>query len=201
MKKKIVATNIFMPIKSRSKISGRCSKSYIRRRGYKAGSKKRVPSRCIRSTSRSSVKREVWEKQYLQKKRSSQSRASRLTSKVTCPSGTVKRIAHMKRSTTGKEFAVPAACITDRGNKGKRTSLPPLKSGTLSQFGYSTFHTTAERHKALTDATKKLGYYSPYRKLIAVAIRLKNTSPDRTVILRADATWMKNNLFEKNKSK
>jgi len=102
----------------------------------------------------------------------------------TCKSGMILRKGYHRRSYTKKTGVrvkpayVPSACITDVGAIGKgMPGIGPLKKGELTSLGYSTSKTARSRHIALNAAIKKYGPLSTYRKLNAIAVYTKRTSP------------------------
>jgi hypothetical protein len=77
-----------------------------------------------------------------------------------------------KDGTKVKGKYVRQACTPNKGKPGKTTvegkTIPKLKKGELSHFGYSTHKNVDERHKALLKAVEKLSYATVIRKLNAV---------------------------------
>ena len=68
--------------------------------------------------------------------------------------------------------------------------IGPLNKGTLSQFGYATHKNELSRHRALAQAVRKYGALAISRKLNAVAVLTKNTSPKSSTIFKKDRKWV-----------
>jgi hypothetical protein len=102
------------------------------------------------------------------------------------------------RIRSGKRQYVPASCIPDVGNPGKGipTGAPgigALRKGDLTQFGYTDVTSMSEgrRHLALAKAVRTYGALSIWRKLNAVYVYTRNTSPASSRIFKADRDWIK----------
>lgn len=118
----------------------------------------------------------------------------------TCKSGYILRKGYTRKAYTKKTGAhvsatrVPASCIRDIGNPGKglsgTTGIGKLKEGDLSSFGYSANKTSRARHVALNAAIKKFGPLSVYRKLNAVAVYTKRTSPRKSKTFLEDRSYV-----------
>jgi hypothetical protein len=65
-----------------------------------------------------------------------------------------------------------------------------LKKGELGQYGYSTTAKATSRHRAINKATRKYGPLSVYRKLNALAVYTKNTSPKTSKTVKADRNYI-----------
>lgn len=118
-----------------------------------------------------------------------------------CPVGTIRRKAHTRKSYTRKTGArvekahVPSACIPDVGRPGKGLpggvpGIGKLKKGELSAFGYRPSASARSRHIALGAATRKHGALSVYRKLNALAVYTKRTSPSTSKTAKADRNYI-----------
>jgi hypothetical protein len=84
--------------------------------------------------------------------------------------------------------------LAPKGGKTRRgKGIGPLREGELSQFGYSGVAklSDARRHAALKLAVRKFGALSVIRKLNAVAVYTKNTSPKVSRIFRSDMAWIR----------
>jgi hypothetical protein len=102
-------------------------------------------------------------------------------------SGNVIHIVPKKAST----IVVPAACIKDRGKKGKGTQrIGPLRTGALKKYGYSASKTREERQRALRRAIGVYGLMNVYHKLDAVAKLTVRTSPKSSRIFSEDRDWV-----------
>jgi Family of unknown function (DUF5771) len=118
----------------------------------------------------------------------------------TCKSGHILRKGYTRKSYTRKTGAhvkrahVSAACIPDVGASGKglrgSKGIGTLKKGELAQFGYSASKTARSRHTALNAAIKKYGPLSVYRKLNAVAVYAKRTSPSTSKVFLRDRAFV-----------
>lgn len=181
-----------------------CPNGYIRRKGYTrkdaAGKKIRVKSKCIKSTRSPGYrnqKRSTWAKKYLAAKaKSHHSAAVRTHSKrIKCKPGYKRRSAYYVKRHNHKQV-VSAGCI--RNKKKKRTirkKIGPLNKGTLRKFGYHTTESSSERQKALAAAVKKIGWLPVFRKLNAVAILTKRTSPTKSKIFQTDKAWVRKKYY------
>lgn len=114
-----------------------------------------------------------------------------------CPPGQIVRDAYV-RVRLGQTQYVPSSCIRDVGNPGKGipTGAPgigPLRKGGLKKFGYSQVTTMSQsrRHLALREAVKAYGPLTTWRKLNAIYIYTKKTSPASSAIFKADRDWVK----------
>lgn len=127
-----------------------------------------------------------------------------------CPAGTIRRKAYHRKGYTKKSGVhvsatdVPSSCITDVGAIGKGvqgTGLPgigPLKKGELEAVGYDRHKTARSRHMALNAAIKKYGGLSTYRKLNAIAVYTKRTSPSASKTFKADRNYVGKKLGYKS---
>lgn len=77
-----------------------------------------------------------------------------------------------------------------KGLPGGEPGIGKLKEGELSKFGYSFGKTARSRHTAINAATKKHGALSVYRKLNALAVYTKNTSPGTSKKALADRNYV-----------
>lgn len=111
-----------------------------------------------------------------------------------CPPGTIYRKSCRKRS----GIRVAGNCITDVGAPGKGLAtggpgIGRLRIGDLSQFGYEhvTELSAARRHLALARAVAAYGPLSVFRKLNAVYVYTRRTSPESSRVFKADRDWIK----------
>ena len=72
----------------------------------------------------------------------------------------------------------------------RKGTIGKLEKGGLTKFGYSTHKTARTRHTALNAATKKHGALSVYRKLNALAVYTKRTSPSTSKKAKADRNYI-----------
>lgn len=114
-----------------------------------------------------------------------------------CPTGKILRDPYV-RVRLGQRQYVPAACVKDMGNPGKgipsgAPGIGPLRKGDLRRFGYTqvTKMSVERRHLALAAAVKKYGSLTVWRKLNAVFIYTKKTSPESSRVFKADRDWIK----------
>jgi hypothetical protein len=115
-----------------------------------------------------------------------------------CPRGTIRRNSYTRKSASGKESRVLSACIKDvglpgKGFKGDGPGIGLLEEGELSKFGYEhVVHlSTNDRHTALTKAVKEYGSLTVFRKLNAVYVLTKYTSPATSILFLRDRNWVK----------
>ena len=102
-----------------------------------------------------------------------------------CKKGEILR----KGYKTKKGTKVKASCIKDQGLPGKGPKvLPELKKGTLGL--YSTKKTDLSRHRALLKAARNTSKNTVIRKLNAVSILTKNTSPKSSKKVRKDMHYL-----------
>lgn len=123
---------------------------------------------------------------------------------------TIRRKGYHRRGYTKKSGVhvkgtyVPPTNIPDVGHPGKGvqgTGLPgigPLKKGELEAVGYSRSKSARSRHTALNAAIKKYGGLSTYRKLNAVAVYTKRTSPAASKTFKADRNYIGRKLGYKS---
>jgi hypothetical protein len=118
------------------------------------------------------------------------------TAGIRCPRGQIARKAHHKTLRSGKGVYVASKCIKDRGAPGRWQSVKhmmgigPLKKGSLSIVGYHANDSTEKRHVALEKAVHHYGKSSTVKKLNAVAIYTKRTTPSRSRTYRRDRNWV-----------
>ena len=118
-----------------------------------------------------------------------------------CGKGSILRKAYVRESARGKRVFVPASCIPDVGIPGKGLTkgltkgqgIGPLRQGELARFGYKKVIelSTARRHLALAAAVKEYGALSVWRKLNAVYIYTRHSSPASSEVFRSDRDWIK----------
>jgi hypothetical protein len=179
-------------------VSGSCPAGYHPRRSYRVRrTGTLVAGACVRATTKSGPRRAFL--RATRKRMTKRLRGIRKSRRgvTSCPSGQIVRDAYV-RIRLGKRQFVPAACITDVGNPGKGipTGAPgigPLRKGDLTLFGYDNVVSMSEgrRHLALAAAVRKYGPLTVWRKLNAVFIYTKNTSPASSRVFKADRDWIK----------
>lgn len=115
---------------------------------------------------------------------------------MSCSEGKIKRSGYSRKAYTRSDgklvraTRVPPTCIQDRGLPGKGPKIiPKLRKGTLSPYHVDL--TIKARHDALRKVVKRSSALTVFRKLGAVAIMLKNTSPEAASILKKDQRWVR----------
>jgi hypothetical protein len=178
-----------------------CGKNMRWRKAYtrKVGTKiVKVKGSCIRSQTRyaESTKNKI---ERMTKRMTSRMRGIRMSNRTvkSCPAGYIMRKAFVRISKKGKRTLVPAACISDKGAPGKgiagRPGIGPLRKGELAKYGYVAVAKLgiAERHSALKKAIEEYGSLSVWRKLNAVHIYTRRTSPATSAVLKEDMDWIR----------
>ena len=117
-----------------------------------------------------------------------------------CPPGHILRKGYTRRTYVNKRGRrvkagrVSSKCIKGRGahpgRKGPKI-IPPLRRNELKSLGYSTMEPANIRHNALSIASKRYGGLSVFRKLNAVEILTRNTSPRASAVFAMDKAWVK----------
>ncbi len=115
-----------------------------------------------------------------------------------CPAGKILRAAHVRYTKRGKHVHIPAVCIPDVGAAGKglisgRPGIGPLKQGNLVRFGYQRIASLdmAARRAALRRAVDAYGALTVWRKLNALSIYTRRTSPKTSRVAKADMDWIR----------
>jgi hypothetical protein len=125
---------------------------------------------------------------------------------ASCPLGKVRRegyIATRKKKSfigrllkRGTTYRVKPSCVKDRGATGIGPAvIGPLKKGDLTSKGYSATDPASQRHAALAQAVGAYGRLSTLRKLNAIAVLNKTTSPSRAKTFKTDRNWVKKTYF------
>jgi hypothetical protein len=114
---------------------------------------------------------------------------------ATCKKGFHPRKRHTRKAHTRKTLtrvgAVkvrPTTCV--RGYQGPGKRIGTLKKGALSRYGYGTSKTARSRHIALNAAVKHDGALTVYRRLNALAVYTKRTSPTTAKVALADRAYV-----------
>ena len=174
-----------------------CPSGFIMRKAHTRKGKK-IPKKCIRKTSPYNQKHTDFVKETKKRMtiRLRGFRKSLRKNNIKCASGKISRKSYVRIITkTGKRVHVPASCIPDIGNPGKRLQpgIGPLRKGELARFGYKSVKELSvnERHEALKKAVIELGSLSVWRKLNAVYVYTKNTNPLISSKYNQDRNWVK----------
>ena len=114
-------------------------------------------------------------------------------------SGTIRRRGYTRKSYTRRSgisvrgSRVRSRFIKDVGARGKwraahygAPGIGPLKQGELKRVGYSVDKSVKSRHAAVKRAVDKYGRNSTIRKLNAVAVYTRRTSPAKSKKFKAD---------------
>ena len=165
-------------------------KTYTRK--LKSGRSIRVPGACIRSQSRYAAPYKPT------RVRMRGIRLSRRSLK-TCPAGYINRASYVRYTKQGKHVVVPEQCIKDVGAPGKGyvggpgKGIGPLRKGELSKYGYDNVKSMSEaaRHAALASAISEYGTLGLWRKLNAVAVYTRRSSPTSSAIIKKDMDWIR----------
>lgn len=110
----------------------------------------------------------------------------------------IRRSAYMTRRGT----RVPAKMIRDMGAPGKwraehmgAPGIGELEEGGLSSVGYSSSAKASTRRKAVDRAVKKYGPLSTLRKLNAVAVYTRRTSPAKSKVFKSDVKYVQKKYY------
>jgi hypothetical protein len=173
-----------------------CKRGEIYRKAYtrtrKNGSVVRIQGKCIRSTSSYAKPYKVSHvamRGYSIAKRSLHH---------DCPAGYKPRRAYVRTTKLGKRVHVPEQCIHDRRKSGPRPpgfrSIGPLRKGELSKYGYQHVNllTREQRRDALRKAIVEFGSLGVWKKLNAIFVYTKYTSPETSRLFREDRDWVRN---------
>lgn len=102
-----------------------------------------------------------------------------------------------KTGKTVRGSRVKAARIRDVGAPGKwramhygAPGIGKMKTGLLKDVGYDASAPVARRHAAVNKAVKKYGRNSTIRKLNAVAVYTRRTSPAKSRAFKADMKYV-----------
>ncbi len=107
------------------------------------------------------------------------------------PKGKIFRKGFSFKRKDGTLVKVPGKYIIDRGMPGKGPKLiPKLKKGMLSRIGYNVNNGDVSRHRALNKGVEEYSKNTMIKRLNAVSIFLKNTSPKKSEIFRKDTRWL-----------
>jgi hypothetical protein len=120
-----------------------------------------------------------------------------------CSKGQIVRKGYRRRSSrSSRSTYVSPSCITDRGKKGHGTQLFKLEKDVLKKYGYHDIKslTVSERRQALRSALKDgVPALSLFRRLNALHVLTKNTSPAISSKFKADRDFVKTTTEYKNR--
>lgn len=77
-----------------------------------------------------------------------------------------------------------------RSKTSRRSTIGKLRPGLLKAVGYSVTDRPTRRHKAVNRAIKKYGRLSTLRKLNAVAVYTRRTSPAKSRTFKSDMKYV-----------
>ena len=194
-----------------------CPPMYHKRSSFTSRSGRRVPPRCVRSTTIYTESR----KDYTRRERSRQTERLRAlgktaTKKEKCPPGQIERRGYVRKfgstilrkgytvkRASGRQYRVypdkpsvyvKPGCIKDRGAIGKLApgeGVGPLRKGELKKYGYIYLKPEHLRHEALNKAIKEFGALGVYHKLDAVHKLSKVTAPEASRVFKIDRDWIR----------
>lgn len=77
----------------------------------------------------------------------------------------------------------------------RRNLIGPLKKGLMKKVGYSVTAKASTRHRAVDRAVKKYGKLSTLRKLNAVAVYTRRTSPTKSRKFKSDVKYVQKKYY------
>lgn len=161
---------------------------------------RRIAGRCIRSQTRSgeTTRNKIAR---IRGRMTSRMRGVRKTRRAvqSCPTGYIRRAAYMRYTKKGKHVLVPEACIKDVGapgkglQRGEKPGIGPLRQGDLARYGYSRVAGMSQdaRRTALRAAVSAYGSLTVWRKLNALHVYTRRTSPATSQAVKADMDWVR----------
>lgn len=72
----------------------------------------------------------------------------------------------------------------------KKNLIPPLKKGMLKRIGYNVNKSDLSRHRAINKGIKEYSKNTMIRRLNAVSVFLKNSSPKKAKIFKKDMYYV-----------
>lgn len=118
---------------------------------------------------------------------------------------TIRRAAYTRKAYTRKTGTrvrgsrVPSGLIRDVGAPGKGLKGGPgigkLKKGLMTSLGYSATSKAKTRHAAVDKAVKTYGKLSTLRKLNAVAVYTRRTSPAKSRTFKSDVKYVQKKYY------
>jgi hypothetical protein len=157
---------------------------------------RRITGRCIRKTTRGQTSQEY--AQATRRRMGLRMRGFKKSERVvqSCPKGTILRAPYVRYTKRGTHVQVPASCIPDVGAEGKGIRGPgigPLKQGNLTRYGYTKIAgmSLESRRSALQKAVDAYGSLTVWRKLNALSVYTRRTSPATSKAAKADMDWIR----------
>ena len=179
--------------------SSKCKNGFIKRKSYtRKGT--HVKSKCIRSTSKSGVKRSSIDKKKIKKEEKEHKIAREKFGTPDCKNKEIIKEGYYRnsyRKKTGSKVKgkwIEPTCVKSRvGSSSKGKKLFVLEKGELGQYGYDDIKhiSKMDRHKSLKKALKDIPALSIMRKLNALATLNKNQDIDAHNIFIEDRDWIK----------
>lgn len=80
-------------------------------------------------------------------------------------------------------------------NGGRTNRIGPLKQGLMKAVGYDVTASKTRRRKAVRSAVKKYGKLSTLRKLNAVSVYTRRTSPVKSRRFKADSRYVQKKYY------
>lgn len=77
----------------------------------------------------------------------------------------------------------------------RRTRIGPLKKGLMKKVGYNVTAKASTRRRAVDKAVKKYGKLSTLRKLNAVAVYTRRTSPVKSRKFKSDVKYVQKKYY------
>jgi len=113
---------------------------------------------------------------------------------------TIRRKGYTARR-RGKTVRVPSKRIKDVGYPGKgvlgtgQPGIGKLKEGQLSTLGYQVSDKPSTRRRAVDRAVAKYGKLSALRKLNAVSVYTRRTSPKKSKTFKSDVRYVQKKYY------
>ena len=82
-----------------------------------------------------------------------------------------------------------------RGRRSRKNLIGPLKKGLMKKVGYSVSARATTRRRAVDKAVKKYGKLSTLRKLNAVAVYTRRTSPVKSRKFKSDVKYVQKKYY------
>lgn len=103
----------------------------------------------------------------------------------------ILRSGYKYKRADGTNVSVPDKYIIDRGAPGKGAKvIPKLEPGKLTSIGYNVNKSLLSRHRAVNKGVRKYGYSPMIKRLNAVSVLLKRTSPKKSEKFRNDMEYL-----------